>query len=222
MTRTSDKTNRKRSKLRNMIIPSAVNSVIKRPPLRHCFAATVMISCRETGETSTRQFVTLERGYYDYQTKIELSVCNDTLSPVTGNVVWKLCTADGKTLQSGQTAVTVQPFSVLTLDEIDFNKTDVENNYVWYEFDGGKSFGSVLFTAPKHFKFADPKLKVMRSGDLITVTADKYASQVEIYSPTEDFILSDNFFDMQPGSRTLKILGGDPKELYVRSVYDIG
>ena len=113
------------------------------------------------------------------------------------------------------------PLSVVTLDELDFNKTDVEHNYLWYEFSESGSQGSVIFTVPKHFEFDDPQLTVTRNGDTIRVNAKSYAKYVNIYSPDEDFILSDNFFDMESGERTVKILEGDPENLFVRSVYDI-
>ena len=185
------------------------------------FFSPVMISCLETGETTTRPYVVLERGWYDYETKAQLTVNNDTLCEVSGKVVWRLCKRDGSVITCGEQAVTIPPLSVVTLDEMDFNKTDVEHNYLWYEFDGGRSKGSVIFTAPKHFEFDDPKLTVKRDGDTICVTAQSYAQKVNIYSPDDDFILDDNFFDMEAGEYTVKLLEGDPKNLCVRSVYDI-
>lgn len=58
-------------------------------------------------------------------------------------------------------------------------------------------------------------------GDKLHILSKSYAQYVNIYSPTEDFILSDNFFDMEAGERTVDILEGDPKTLCVRSVFDI-
>lgn len=185
------------------------------------FYEPVMISCRETGETTTRPYVILEPDWVDYETKAQLSVNNDTLEAVNGTVSWRLCRNDGSIILSGEKDVTVPPLSVLTLDELDFNKTDVKNNYFWYEFSGSNSKGSVIFTVPKHFEFDDPCLMVKRDGDNIRVTAKNYAQKVNNYSEDEDFILSDNFFDMEAGERIVKILEGDPKNLAVRSVYDI-
>jgi beta-mannosidase len=74
---------------------------------------------------------------------------------------------------------------------------------------------------PKHFDFEDPQLAVRRDGDNVTVSASAYAKSVEIYSDDEDFVLSDNFFDMNAGSLTVQILRGDPKNLKARSVFDI-
>ena len=83
------------------------------------------------------------------------------------------------------------------------------------------SDGTVLFTAPKHFNFADPNLRYEINGDEITIYADAFAKYVEIYSPYSDFILSDNYFDMNAGSKSVKILEGTPKTIALRSVYDI-
>ncbi len=185
------------------------------------FYEPVMISCRETGETTTRPHIILEPEWVDYETKAQLSVNNDTLNEVSGTVSWRLCRRDGSVITSGEEQVTVPPLSVVTLDELDFNKTDVEHNYFWYEFSGSNSKGSVIFTVPKHFEFDDPHLTVTRDGDSITVKAVSYAQKVNIYSDDEDFVLSDNFFDMEAGERVVKILEGDPKSLKVRSVYDI-
>lgn len=185
------------------------------------FFAPVMISCREIGETTTRPYVIMEQDWYDYETKAQISVNNDTLEPVSGSVCWRLCDRSGTVIVDGVKEITVPPLSVVTLDELDFSKTDVEHNYLWYEFDGSDTNGSVIFTAPKHFEFDNPNLTVKRDGNTIRVTAQSYAQKVNIYSPDEDFILDDNFFDMEAGERTVKIIEGNPKNLCVRSVYDI-
>lgn len=185
------------------------------------FFEPIMISCREIGETTTRPYVILEPDWIDYETKAQLSVNNDTLESVSGTVIWRLCNNDGSIIMSGEEDITVPPLSVVTLDELDFNKTDVEHNYLWYEFTGSSSNGSVIFTVPKHFEFEDPCLTVRREGNNIYITAKSYAQKVNIYSENEDFILSDNFFDMEAGERVVEILEGDPKNLAVRSVYDI-
>ena len=83
------------------------------------------------------------------------------------------------------------------------------------------SGGTALFTAPKHYLFADPKLTWSRSGDEITVYAQAYAQAVEIDSPDSDFVLSDNYFDMNAGKKTVRILEGEPGSIRLRSVWDI-
>ena len=71
--------------------------------------------------------------------------------------------------------------------------------------------------------FEDPHLQVSADASLtaVTITADAYARSVEIQSADGSFLLEDNFFDMEPGSRTLRVLRGKPSALVARSVYDI-
>lgn len=92
-----------------------------------------------------------------------------------------------------------------------------------YGEDGGLiSAGTALFCPPKHFAFADPHLQAEIGGDTITVSAAAYARSVEIDFADADVVLSDNYFDMDAGTRTVKILRGQPGEkLILRSVYDI-
>ena len=58
-------------------------------------------------------------------------------------------------------------------------------------------------------------------GEEIVVTAKAYAKDVEILNETEDLLLSDNYFDMEPGEYRVKMLRGTAESLRVRSVYDI-
>ena len=83
------------------------------------------------------------------------------------------------------------------------------------------SSGTVNFSYPKYFRYEDPHLRCTVNGDEITVTADAYAKSVEILNENEDLILSDNYFDMNAGTRTVKIESGDASRLRFRSVYDI-
>jgi len=187
------------------------------------FYSPILISCNETGERDSRPVVNMERTT-DYVTKAQLAVTNDTLSEICGKICWELRTSDAKVLKSGTEDVTVCPMSVLTLDEMDFEKCSVSDTYLSYRFVSGDetlSEGSVLFTAPKYFEFENPELNCEINGDEITVFAKSYAKSVEIDSPDSDFILSDNYFDMNAGSKTVKIVSGSPKTIKLRSVYDI-
>ena len=92
------------------------------------------------------------------------------------------------------------------------------------------SEGVSLFTAPKHFCFADPGLTVRRDGDSLVIRAEHFAKSVEILGCEESIgpdsgyryvKLSDNYFDMNPGEKRVRILEGDAENFRVRSVYDI-
>ena len=188
------------------------------------FFSPVLLSCAEVGEKTTRPFVIMEPGYYDYETKATLSITNDTLEAVDGIVTATLRNNLGTPLAKAVYSVSVEPHSVLHFDEIDFGKTDVRKNYYSFELnvDGETvSEGTVLFTAPKHFDFIDPELEVYLEGDEVVVKAKAFAKSIEIYSPDSDFILSDNFFDMNAGEKRVKVIEGMPTNLRARSVYDI-
>lgn len=187
------------------------------------FFEPVLISCREVGETDTRSFINAERAD-KLITTAQLSVTNDTLTAVSGTVKWELRDNKANVLKSGIKNVTVPPMSVITLENMDFNQTDPYTTYISYSYDvDGKtvSRGTTLFTAHKRFDFENPNLRCEINGDEITVYADTYAKAVEIDSPDSDFVLSDNYFDMNAGSYTVKVVEGTPKTLYLRSVYDV-
>lgn len=187
------------------------------------FYNPIMISCKETGEGDTRYFPTLDPRV-DYTTKAQLCVTNETRSDVTGEAVWALRDSTGKILKEGKTAMTVPALSSVWLEEMDFCKTDVDNTYMSFAFviyGQAVSEGTVLFTVPKYFRFQNPNLRCEVKGDELTVYADAYAQYVEIDAPDCDFVLSDNYFDMNAGSKTVKILEGTPENIRLRSVYDI-
>ncbi|MCI7092836.1 MAG: hypothetical protein MR940_03425, partial [Lachnospiraceae bacterium] len=65
---------------------------------------------------------------------------------------------------------------------------------------------TVLFCAPKHYHFLDPKLSVTIEGDTITVSAENYAQGVSVETKDGVLRLDDNFFDMEAGTRTIRIV----------------
>lgn len=83
------------------------------------------------------------------------------------------------------------------------------------------SFGTALFTKPKHFHFVDPMVALNVEGDEITVKASAFAKYVYISNENDDLILSDNFFDMEKGTKTVKILSGEATNLQVKTVFDL-
>ncbi|MDE5952421.1 MAG: hypothetical protein K2H12_12690, partial [Acetatifactor sp.] len=60
----------------------------------------------------------------------------------------------------------------------------------------------------------------------LILRAERYAKSVEIWGGDGDsghyVKLSDNYFDMNPGEKRVRILEGDAERFRVRSVYDIG
>ena len=188
------------------------------------FFAPVMISCRETGELTTMYGINAEPYINDYETKAPLSVNNDTLSDIQGRIHWALRDTFANIIKEGNVDVIVPAMSVITLNEMDFNKTDTDNTYLSFEFlinENVISGGTALFTAPKYFNYKDPHLRYEISGNEVTVFADSYAAYVEIDSPDSDFVLSDNYFDMNAGVKKIKVIDGSIKNIQLRSVYNI-
>jgi beta-mannosidase len=141
-----------------------------------------------------------------------------------GLVKWQLRKSDGSIIREGKEEVSVPALSSVWLDKEDMKDADIHRDYVSYQLieDGEPvSQGTVLFCPPKHFKFADPKLSVSLEGDEIIVSASAYAKSVEIRNENDDLILSDNFFDLNGDSKTVKVLQGKADGITVRSVYDI-
>jgi len=187
------------------------------------FFAPVMISCHETGEMSERPICVAQPK--TIKKAARLSVANETMNGLTGTVNWALRGPDAKIIKNGKKEISVDKLSSLWLEEFDFSDCDELSDYFSFEFESGGtivSSGTVLFCMPKHYKFIDPKLSIRQNGNKVTVIAEAYAKSVEIYSDDEDFILSDNYFDINADSVTVEILRGDPKDLKVRSVYDLG
>jgi len=190
------------------------------------FYSPLLLSCIDVGEKTTRPYVIMEPDLYGYETKARLVVTNDTRYDRQVKVVSELRNARGEVLKTMESEVAVPALSVVRLDEVDFERTDVRNNYLSYEMyvegeSAPVSSGTVLFTAPKHFDFVDPKLSAEVVGDEIIVRAEAYAKSVEIYSDECDFILSDNFFDINGGEVRVKVLEGEARAIKLRSVYDI-
>ena len=127
-------------------------------------------------------------------------------------------------LREGRFPVTVPALSAAWTERLDFSDQDTYGSYIAYSLEDGQNetigSGTVLFCAPKHFRFADPKLEAYPDGDGIVVTAKAYARSVEIQCGP-DVLLEDNFFDMNAGTRRIRVLRGSADKVSVRSVYDI-
>ena len=184
--------------------------------------APVMISCEEVGELSERPFCVAQPAPIEKSAR--LHVANETMTQVTGTVRWSLRKANGEVLLEGAQEVSVEPLSGLWLEKMDFSDYDELEVYIsfCFEKDGEVvSENTALFTAPKHFRFQDPKLAWRREGSTLFVKAEAFAKSVEIQGTDGDVKLSDNFFDMNPGERRVEIVEGDVSAFTLKSVYQI-
>ncbi len=188
------------------------------------FFAPVLLSCEETGLHTSRTNVNDERLISTVPKTARLNVSNETMFPVDVEVQWSLRDTHAAVVQEGSRKLTVAALTAVWLDPMDFPDADFFGHYLSYTLlmDGKViSSGSSLFCAPKHFHFVDPHLTLERSGNMITVHADAYARMVEIVCEDGDVLFSDNDFDMDAGTRTVRILRGDGNRFTVRSVWDI-
>ncbi len=186
------------------------------------FFAPVLISCAEEGTLTQNTNVNAEP--FPLKKSARLNVSNETREEIRGTVRWSLRAPDASILREGSFPVKVPAFSACWLDELDFSDQDTRGVYFAYSLEDEKGNplgnGTVLFCAPKHFRFADPKLEARAEGNVITVNARAYARSVEIRC-NPDALLEDNFFDMNAGTRQIRVIRGTVDEVSVRSVYDI-
>ena len=191
--------------------------------------APVLLSCQEAGELSQRPYCIMEPG--PMEISAQLCVSNETLEEVQGVCHWQLRSYLGEVLLCGDRQVTVGALDNLWLDKIEFTGNvchNVQEAYFAYQLEvkgAIVSEGVSLFTAPKHFRFADPGLSLRREGDTLIVRAEHFAKSVEIWGGdggSGGYVkLSDNYFDMNPGEKRVQILEGNAENFKVRSVYDI-
>lgn len=188
------------------------------------FFAPVMISAEEEGELSQNPKIN-EYHPAPLEKSFRLNVCNETLRDVTGEVVWALRTPDGEIVRQNQQALTIPAMSAKWLDKVDCADASLTGHYVSFAFvvdDVALSEGTCIFCAPKHFEFVDPRLTVETRGDTLVVTSHAYAKQVWLESEDADLLLDDNAFDMNPGTKVVRVVKGTAEKVRVRSVWDLG
>ncbi len=185
------------------------------------FFAPITVSCEEIGETTHRQSVVDEPTPVEASTKF--CVKNETLQDIECELNYSLCDNYGKVVKSFSKKVAVSKMSTTWLDKDDFSEYDFLTHYVKYELiHKGENVanGTVLFTAPKHFKFIKPSIQYKIEGDKVYITSDVLAKSLYVYSDDE-VQLSDNYFDINDETVELTVLKGNPSSLKFMSVYDI-
>ena len=188
------------------------------------FFAPVMISAEEEGELSQNPKIN-EYHPAPLEKSFRLNVCNETLRDVTGEVVWALRTPDGAIVRQNQQTLTIPAMNAKWLDKVDCADASLTGHYVSFAFvvdDVALSEGTCIFCAPKHFEFVDPRLTVETRGDTLVVTSHAYAKQVWLESEDADLLLDDNAFDMNPGTKVVRVVRGSAEKVRGRSVWDLG
>jgi len=188
------------------------------------FFAPVMISAEEEGELSQNPKIN-EYHPAPLEKSFRLNVCNETLRDVTGEVVWALRTPDGAIVRQNQQTLTIPAMSAKWLDKVDCADASLTGHYVSFAFvvdDVAVSEGTCIFCSPKHFEFVNPRLTVETRGDTLVVTSHAYAKQVWLESEDADLLLDDNAFDMNPGTKVVRVVRGTAEKVRGRSVWDLG
>ena len=188
------------------------------------FFAPVMISAEEEGELSQNPKIN-EYHPAPLEKSFRLNVCNETLRDVTGEVVWALRTPDGAIVRQNQQTLTIPAMSAKWLDKVDCADASLTGHYISFAFvvdNVAVSEGTCIFCAPKHFEFVDPRLTVETRGDTLVVTSHAYAKQVWLESEDADLLLDDNAFDMNPGTKVVRVVRGTAEKVRGRSVWDLG
>lgn len=187
------------------------------------FFAPVLVSCQEEGLVN-QEGISVNTEHIDPKKSARLNVSNETRTPFNGKVSWALRRPDASVIEEGFFDVEAPALTAVWLPDQDFTRYNPYDCYYSYCLTDAAGAvvgeGSVLFCAPKHFRFADPGLTARAEGDEIVVTASAYARSVEIQCGA-DVVLEDNFFDMNAGQRRVKILRGEAGDVSARSVFDI-
>jgi len=187
------------------------------------FFAPVLVSCHEEGLVNQVD-ISVNTEHIDPRKTARLNVSNETMEAFAGRIDWSLRRPDASVIEEGSFDAAVPALAAVWLPEQDFTKYGPYDCYYAYRLTDRAGHtvgeGSVLFCAPKHFRFQDPGLTVRLEGDEAVVTASAYARSVEVQCGP-DVLLEDNYFDMNGGERRVKILRGEAKDASVRSVYDI-
>ena len=186
------------------------------------FFAPVLLSCDEEGILTQDTNPNAEP--YEVIKSVRFNVSNETMEEKKVTVRWQVRDAAGTVKECHETEVTVPALQAVWQERVGLSHADLYNDHVYYELkEQGKTVAqsSVLFCQPKYYRFRDPKLSVRIEGDEVVVKAEAYAKDVELLNEAEDILLSDNYFDMEPGEYRVKILRGTPEGIRVRSTYDI-
>ena len=187
------------------------------------FFAPIMISCEEEGMMNSGQ--ELVRLPFEFPKSIRLCVANESMKDEQITVKWQVRDASARILRAEESCILVPALTSVWLDKVELPEIDIYSEYVSFQAEKEGtvvSGGTVIFSYPKYFRYENPELKATVEGNMITVSASKYAKSVEILNDNEDLILTDNYFDLNGGSKTVEVLSGNIDHLRLRSVYDIG
>ena len=186
------------------------------------FFAPVLLSCEEESMMTQERNINAEALLV--KKSVLFNISNETIVDKHAEIVWHVRKSDGTIQRSEKIGLDVPALSACSTARFELQDLDMFTEYVSCDLylDGEWISGqTVLFVMPKYFEFENPGLTWEVKGDELTVSARSFAKSVQIRNENDDLMLSDNYFDLHGGSRTVKILSGKPEGIVVRSVYDI-
>lgn len=144
----------------------------------------------------------------------------------TVTVKWELRNNRSEVLRDGgEVEITVPAMDTVWLDTVELPEANMFTDHVHYAcYQNGEmiSESTVLFSVPKYYDYIDPQLSCRVEGDEIIVSAKAYAKSVEVLNENEDWVLEDNYFDLEADKeRRIRIVSGDTNGIHMRSVYNI-
>lgn len=184
---------------------------------KKCFQR-ILISCEENGEMQEMPSCVMQPR--TIRKRARLNVCNETLESVHGMVKWQLRDARSQVIESGEWVADVKPLSASWFPELEFLSCDVQKHHLTYQLyikDISISEGTVLFTYPKFYEYEEANLRYELEEGKLVVSSDCFAKNVEITAIDGDVILSDNYFDMEQGTKIISIEEGNARNFRLRS-----
>jgi beta-mannosidase len=181
-----------------------------------------MISCQEEGILT--QDPNANAQPRSIRKSFKLSVTNETRTEKTLTVQWEIRNAAAQILKSTSVMITVNALSSVWFPELEIPELNENDEYLSFRaIENGEllSEGTAIFSLPRYFHFIEPNLRASVDGDTISIESDSYAKSVEIQNENQDMILSDNYFDMNAGKKTVNIISGKAEGLKLRSVFNI-
>jgi beta-mannosidase len=186
------------------------------------FFQPLTISCHEEGlltqePNANAQPRSIEKSF-------RLCVVNETLSGRQLTARWEIRDRFAKVLRESSAPLQAGPLSSAWLGKVELPELPINDEYLSYRLYEGEELiagGTAIFSLPKYFHYADPKLACEIKGEELVIKAGAYAKSVEVQNRNQDLVLEDNYFDMDAGERRLRIISGKPQGIKLRSVYDI-
>jgi len=132
---------------------------------------------------------------------------NDRVTPINATLQYQLITTGGAVIAGDTLSVTLNPTAstlFTTLKIASFLQGNPPENCVLYIAlsENGLLLAENyhLFTEPKALVLEQPKINVSYSKNLntVTISSDKYAHCIYLYTEAGELLLSDNFFNLLP------------------------